>query len=103
VALPKICREKMTMVINDQMIVTLFPGPQGQPRVDVLQLDLTQIEGQKVSIFLTPCEALEVCTALSTAVQFYLYNQGQYRREVLIPREKMAVHRAKKLKRKEST
>ena len=93
--LPPICRETMTMEISEQIQVTLFPEKQGQPSVDVIQLDLTQIEGNKISVFLTPCEALEVAAALSTAVQFYLYNQGQYRKEVLEPRKIIADQRKK--------
>lgn len=84
--LPEIIKDRMDMDINDQLSVTLFPDDEGQPRCDVLKLKFKEIEGKETSIFLTPCEAMEVVSGLSTAVQFYLYNQEQYREEVLKPR-----------------
>jgi hypothetical protein len=91
--LPKIIKDTMSMDINEQIRVTLFPEDNGQPRVDVIQLDLKELEGKIHSIFVTPCEAMEIASALNTAVQFYLYNQEQYRKEVLEPREKIAKKR----------
>lgn len=91
--LPKICRGTMSMDVSDQIRFILFPERQGQPAVDVIQLDLKEIEGKVTSLFLTPCEAMEVSSALNNAVQFYLYNQQQYRKEVLVPRIKAAVKR----------
>lgn len=94
--LPEIIKDRMDMEINDQMSVTLFPDDEGQPKCDVLKLNLTQIEGNKVSIFLTPCEAMEIASALNMAVQFYLYNQEQYREEVLKLRMELSEKREKK-------
>lgn len=93
--LPEIIKDRMDMEISDQMSVTLFPDDEGQPKCDVLKLNLTQIEGNKVSIFLTPCEAMEIASALNTAVQFYLYNQEQYREEILKLRMELAEKREK--------
>lgn len=94
--LPPIMRDTMSMKINDQMEFVLFPEQNGQPSVDVIQMNLTQVEGKKTSIFMTPCEATEVIAGLSSAVQFYLYNQEQYRKEVLEPRLKIAEKRKPK-------
>lgn len=94
--LPEIIKDRMDMEINDQMSVTLFPDDEGQPKCDVFKLNLTQIEGNKVSIFLTPCEAMEIASALNMAVQFYLYNQEQYREEVLKLRMELSEKREKK-------
>lgn len=93
--LPPICRETMSMELSDQIKVTLFPEKNGQPAVDVIQLDLTQIEGKTTSLFMTPCEAMTIISALSSAVQFYLYNQEQYRKEVLEPRLEISKERQK--------
>lgn len=43
--LPEIIKDRMDMEINDQMSVTLFPDDEGQPKCDVLKLNITQIEG----------------------------------------------------------
>ena len=97
--LPSIMRDTMSMKISDQMEIILFPEKQEQPQIDVIQLKLTQIEGGKpTSVFMTPCEAMEIITGLSSAMQFYLYNQEQYRKEVLEPRLKIAKKRSKDCK-----
>jgi hypothetical protein len=92
--LPDIIKDRMDMEINDQLSVTLFPEDEGQPRCDVLKLNFTEIEGKKTSLFLTPCEAMEIASALNTAVQFYLYNQEQYRKDILEPRMTLANERS---------
>jgi hypothetical protein len=93
--LPPITRDTMSMKISDQMEFVLFPEKNGQPQIDVIQMKLTQIEGEETSVFMTPCEAMEVIAGLSSAVQFYLYNQEQYRKEVLEPRLDLAEKRSK--------
>lgn len=81
--LPEIIKDRMDLEVNDQISVTLFPDDEGQPKCDVLKLNFTEIEGKKTSLYMTPCEAMEIASALNTAVQFYLYNQEQYREEIL--------------------
>lgn len=81
--LPEIIKDRMDLEINDQISITLFPDNEGQPKCDVIKLNLKEIEGKVTSLFLTPCEALEISSALSSTVQFYLYNQEQYRKEIL--------------------
>lgn len=93
--LPPICRETMFVDINEQVRVTLFPEKNGQPAVDVIQLDLKQIEGTLSTVYMTPCETMEIVSGLSSAVQFYLYNQEQYRKEVLEPRLQVSKDREK--------
>jgi hypothetical protein len=88
--LPEIIKDRMDMEINEQLSVTLFPEDEGQPKCDVLKLNFTEIEGKKTSIYMTPCEAMEIASALNTAVQFYLYNQEQYRKDILEPRMVLA-------------
>lgn len=80
--LPEIIKERMDLEINDQLSITLFPED-GQPKCDVIKLNFTEIEGNTTSLYLTPCEAMEIASALNTSVQFYLYNQEQYREEIL--------------------
>jgi len=86
-SLPEVIKGKMVMEVSPQIQIILFPDYEGQPKIDVVQVDFTQLEGKKTSLFMTPCEALELLSALATAVQFYLYNQEQYRKEILEPRE----------------
>lgn len=81
--LPEIIKDRMDMEINDQVSITLFPDDEGQPKCDVIKLNLKEIENKVTSLFLTPCEALEMSSALAATVQFYLYNQEQYRKEIL--------------------
>jgi len=84
--LPEIIKDRMDLEVNDQLSVTLFPDDVGQPKCDVIKLNFTEIEGRQNSIYMTPCEAMEIASALNSAVQFYLYNQEQYREEILGPR-----------------
>jgi hypothetical protein len=88
--LPEIIKYRMDMEINDQLSVTLFPDDEGQPKCDVLKLNLTEIDEKKISIYMTPCEAMEIASALNSAVQFYLHNQEQYREEILCNRMKLS-------------
>jgi hypothetical protein len=83
----------MDLDVNSQISITLFPEDVGQPKCDVLKLNFTEIGGKKTSIYMTPCEAMEIAGALNSAVQFYLYNQEQYREEILGPRIKMSEER----------
>jgi len=83
----------MDLEIGDQLSITLFPEPEGQPEIDVIKVTFTEVEGKKTSIFLTPDEAMELASGLITTVQFYLFNQEQYRKEILEPREKIAAQR----------
>ena len=94
--LPEIIKDRMDMNINDQLSVILFPDDEGKPRCYVLKLKFKEIEGKETSILLTPCEAMEIVSGLSTAVQFYLYNQEQYREEVLKPRLESSAEREEK-------
>lgn len=91
--LPDIIKDRMDLEVNDQISITIFPEDNGQPKCDVLMLNLTEIEGKKTSLYLTPCEAMEIASALNSAVQFYLYNQEQYRKEILEPRLESAEER----------
>lgn len=95
-ALPKIIKDRVDLEVSPQLRVSLFPEDQGQPKIDIVQVQLTQLEGTKTDLFLTPCEALELSAALSQIVQFYLYNQEQYRKEILIPRQKQVPLREKR-------
>lgn len=94
-ALPAIIKDRCDLVVNEQLSVQIFPDDEGQPKCDVLKLSLTQLEGTTADIYLTPCEALTIAAALNSAVEFYLYNQEQYRKEILEPREKIAAQRNK--------
>ena len=96
--LPEIIKDRMDLEINDQLSLTLFPEDEGQPSVDVIKVNFTEIEGKKTSLYMTPCEALELASALNSTVQFYLYNQDQYRNEILEPRLKLAAEREKETK-----
>lgn len=91
--LPEIIKDRMDLEINDQISITLFPDDEGQPKCDVIKLNLTEIGGKKMEAFMTPCEAMEIATALNSAVQFFLYNQEQYRDEILGPLMKIAEER----------
>jgi hypothetical protein len=91
--LPEIIKDRMDMEINDQLSITLFPEDEGQPKCDIISVNFTEIEGKKTSLYLTPCEAMEIASALNTAVQFYLYNQEQYRKDILEPRITLANER----------
>lgn len=93
--LPAICRETMYVDISEQVRITLFPEKNGQPAVDVIRLDLKQVEGTTTTLYMTPCEAMEIVSGLSSAVQFYFYNQEQYRKEVLEPRLEISKERQK--------
>jgi hypothetical protein len=70
---------------------------------DVLRLEFTPIEGGEHahSFDMAPCEALELAALISTTVQFYLYNQRQYRRDILGPRLRIAAKREAAAKEKE--
>jgi RNA polymerase-binding transcription factor DksA len=92
--LPEIIKDRMDMEINEQLSITLFPE-EGQPACDVVKLNFTEVEGRKISIYMTPCEAMEIASALNTAVQFFLYNQEQYREEILKVRLKAVEARSK--------
>ena len=95
-ALPEIIKDRMDLEISPQLSITLFPENEGQPGIDVIKVNFVEIEGKKTAIFLTPCEAMELASGLNTSVQFYLYNQEQYRKEILEPREKIAQQRTVK-------
>ena len=90
--LPEIIKESMVMELGDQLSLTLFPKD-GQPDIDVIKLEAIQIEGDKAHIYMTPCEAAEIASGLMSAVQFYLYNQNEYREKFLKPRLKLAEER----------
>ena len=92
-ALPEIIKDRMDLEISPQLSITLFPENRGQPGIDVIKVNFADVKGKRVSIFLTPCEAMELASGLNTSVQFYLYNQEQYRKEILEPREKIAEQR----------
>jgi len=96
--LPKIIKDCVDLEINPQLCISLFPEDVGQPKIDIVRINFTQLEGKKTSIYLTPDEALELSSALSQISQFYLYNQAQYRKDILRPKEKMIVKRIKKSK-----
>jgi hypothetical protein len=94
--LPKIIKDRVDLEISPQLRVSLFPENMGQPKIDIVQVCLKQLEGAESNIFLTPDEALELSAALNQVVQFYLFNQVQYRKDILIPREKIAKKRTSK-------
>jgi len=95
-ALPKIIKDRMDLFLNDQLTITLFPEPEGQPEIDVIKVNFKDLEGNELPLYLTPCEAMELSSGLTAAVQFYLYNQEQYRTDILKPREKISAQRLKK-------
>lgn len=95
--LPPIIKDEMIMDINPQISISLFPPPEGQPEIDIIKMSLKQIEGITSVLFFTPCEAIEVSQALMSAVQFYLYNQEQYREEILEKRLKLSKLRSDKI------
>jgi len=94
--LPPLLNEPIMAEVNDQIRITVFPEDMGQPLMDKVRLDLTQIEGKTTSMYMTPCEALEIGQALIGAVQMYLYNQKEYRSTILEPRLKESAKREKK-------
>ena len=93
--LPKIIKDRVDLEVSPQLCVSLFPEDQGQPKIDIVQVKLKQLEGNTTDLFLTPCEALELSAALNQVVQFYLFNQEQYREEILKPRERLVAKRSK--------
>jgi hypothetical protein len=95
-ALPKIIKDRMDLYLNDQLTITLFPDPEGQPEIDVIKVNFKDLEGNDLPLYLTPCEAMELSSGLTAAVQFYLYNQKQYRKDILEPREIIVEQRLKK-------
>lgn len=94
--LPKIEKGPLEMNLGEGLMITLFPKMEpGQPKVDVIRLDVTQYEGQMQSICMTPAEALQISIGLQSAVQMYLLNQKEYRSDILVPQNKIANKRAK--------
>jgi hypothetical protein len=94
--LPKIIKDRMDLQINEQVTITLFPDDEGQPKCDIIKLSMLQLEGNKIELFFTPCEVMELASAFTQTVQFYLYNQQQYRAEVLSLRNRLAAKRLRK-------
>lgn len=68
--LPPLINEPIIAEVNDQVRVTVFPEDEGQPLVDKVRLDLTQIEGKMTALYMTPCEALEIGQALIGACRY---------------------------------
>jgi hypothetical protein len=93
--LPEIIKDRMDLELSEQLTITLFPDAEGQPEIDVIKVNFTEVEGKRTSIYLTPDEAMELASALNQVVQFYLFNQEQYRKEILEPREQIAAQRIK--------
>ena len=94
--LPPITKEPIVAEASDQLRVTIFPpGEDGQPEIDTIRVDFKTVEGKETAICMTPCEALELSQCLSGALQMFLYNQEQYRNDVLIPRLQNAKERQK--------
>jgi hypothetical protein len=94
--LPEAVTDTMILDLSEQVKITLFPKLEpGQPVCDILRVDLTQIEGDTKSIAMTPDEAIELAGGLTTAVQMYLLNQEQYRKDILEPRLRIAKERKK--------
>ena len=96
--LPPLLNDPITAEVRDQIRITVFPEDEGQPAVDKVRLDLTQIEGKTTTLYMTPCEALEIGQALIGAVQMYLYNQKEYRDTILEPRLEESAKRKKRKK-----
>jgi hypothetical protein len=94
--LSKIIKDRIDLEVSPQLCVSLFPEDKGRPKIDIVQIKLTELEGNKTSLYLTPCESLELASALNSIVQFYLYNQQQYRKDILIPRLELVKQRDKK-------
>ena len=95
-ALPKIIKDRVDLEISPQLLISLFPEDVGQPKIDIVRITLKQLENKVTDLFLTPDEALELSSALSQIVQFYLFNQVQYRKDILVPKEKIAKKRISK-------
>lgn len=95
--LSPIIKDEMIMDVNSQISVSLFPPDEGQPEIDIIKLSLKQIEGIVSILFFTPCEAIEVSQALMSIVQLYLYNQEQYREDILGKKLKLSKSRFDKI------
>ena len=90
----------LMMEIEEGIQVTLFPKmKKGQPSVDILELNVTSLENETFTLAMTPAEALDISQALQSAVQMYLFNQKQYRTEVLVPQKRYVEKFEKSLKK----
>jgi hypothetical protein len=75
--------EGVDMNVNDQLSITFLPDEGKSSSYNTLRLNFSQIGGEEFSISMTPCEALDIISALGIAVQFYLHNQTQYKNDVV--------------------
>lgn len=99
--LPKMEKGPLVMDLMEGLKVTLFPKMEpGQPSVDIIRLDVTQYEGHTQTFCMTPAEALQVAIGLQSAVQLYLYNQKEYRSQILTPQNRIAIQRQKAVQKK---
>jgi hypothetical protein len=71
------------MSVNDQLSITFLPDEGNSSSYNTLRLNFAQMGGEDFSISLTPCEALDIISALGVSVQFYLHNQTQYKNDVV--------------------
>jgi hypothetical protein len=62
---------------DDQIKVILFPKNQ-QNEYDIIRLELETIEKEKRIIDMTPDEAVEIISNLSTMLVFYLNENDKY-------------------------
>jgi len=42
-ALPRIIKDEMTMDCSEQLSITLFPKPEGQPVIDIIKVGMKEI------------------------------------------------------------
>lgn len=96
---PKRIKDTIEMEVIPGLKITLFPKMEpGQPEIDIVRVDFTQIEGDTRSICMTPTEAIDLSGGLMSAVQMYLFNQKQYRKEILTPQLRIVKKRQQNAK-----
>lgn len=98
-------QKRGTIVFSDQIRIELYPRKDEynpRPDIDCLRLIMTSVEGGERKLDMTPCEALEIGAALGIGVQWFLYNQLQYRKEILEPRLRLGNTRRRQAIKKTS-
>lgn len=77
-------RDGVDMNVSDQLSITFLPDEDiSSSSYNTLRLNFSQMGDRDFSISMTPCEALDIISALGIAVQFYLHNQTQYKNDVV--------------------
>lgn len=77
-------KDGVDMNVSEQLSITFLPNEDTtSSSYNTLRLNFTQMGEENFSISMTPCEALDIISALGIAVQFYLHNQTQYKNDVV--------------------